>query len=237
MPTEHIYLDDAYGKQCDSKAVMVEFTDLTVDRSIFFPTGEGQPNDRGYVEIDGKKYVIVDTWKDGVWVHLISLDTYPQDIAGKAVKQIIDWDTRYKHMRFRSAMYLLSSLAYREFGATTRINQTYDDQSWMDIYAEELTEEMVNRLKDDANEIVSRDLEIKNSYITAEEYRSNEELMGISKGNVPDHDRIRLCSIDDLPKQYDMGTQVAKTSEIGTINLKTSLVKGKLNKRVILTLS
>lgn len=237
MPTEHIYLDDPYGKQCDSKAVMVEFTDLTVDRSIFYPTGEGQPNDRGYVEIDGKRYIIVDTWKDGVWVHLISLDTYPQDVAGKSVKQIIDWDTRYLHMRFRSAMYLLSALAYREYSATTRINQTYDDQSWMDIYAEELTEEMVNKLQEAANEIVSADLEIGNSYISADEFRNNSDLMGISKGKVPDQDRIRLCSIGELPLQYDMGTQVAKTSEIGNISLKTSLVKGKLNKRVTITLS
>ncbi len=237
MPTDHIYLDDPYGKECDSKAVMVEFTDLTVDRSIFFPTGEGQPNDKGYVEIEGKKYIIVDTWKDGVWVHLMSLDTYPQDIAGKEVKQFIDWDIRYIHMRFRTAMYLLSALAYREFGATTRLNQTYDDQSWMDIYVDDLTEEMVNRLQELANGHVSEGLEVKNTYVSKDEYQANEQLMGITKGKIPDYEKIRLCGIGDLPAQPDMGTQVANTSEVGTINIKTSLVKGKLNKRITITLS
>lgn len=237
MPTEHLYLEDSYGKQSESKAVMVEFTDLTVDKSIFFPTGEGQPNDRGYVEIEGKKYVIVDTWQDGVWVHLISLDTYPQDIAGKNVNQFIDWDVRYIHMRHRSALYLLAGLAYRDHKAVTRINQTYDDQSWMDIYVDDLTEEMVSKLVEDANQIVQQGQEIKNYYIERKEFEGNSQLMELSRGKVPDYERIRLCRIGDLPLQPDMGTQVRNTSEIGVINVKTSLVKGKISNRITITLS
>lgn len=237
MPTEHIYLDDQYGKECDSKAVMVEFTDLTVDRSIFYPTGEGQPNDRGYVEIGGKRFDIVDTWKDGLWVHLISLDTYPQDIEGSEVKQFVNWDVRYIHMRHRTALYLMSALAFRDYGATTRINQTYDDQSWMDIYTEELTEEMVNKLVENANTIAASKVPVKTSYISKDDFEKNEQLMQVSKGKVPDYENIRICTIGDLPPLPDMGTQVANTGEIGTINVKTSLVKGKLNKRITITLS
>ncbi len=237
MPTEHAYLDDPYRKQFDSKAVMVEFTDLTVESSIFYPTGEGQPNDRGYVEIGGTKYIIVDTWKDGVWIHLISLDTYPQDIAGKEVKQFIDWDIRYVHMRFRSAMYVLAALVYRDYKAATRINQTYDDQSWMDIYVDDLTEEMVQKLVDEANQIVGKNVDIENYYVDRKEFESDAQLMDICKGKVPDYEKIRLCRIGDLPVQPDMGTQVKNTSEIGKIEVKTSLVKGKLNKRITITLS
>ena len=34
----------------------------------------------------------MDTWQDGTWVHLISLDTYPQNIVGKIVHQTVNWD-------------------------------------------------------------------------------------------------------------------------------------------------
>lgn len=237
MATEHLYLDDPYGKKCNSNVVMVEFTDLTVDRSIFFPTGEGQPNDRGYLEIRDKKYPIVDSWTDGVWIHLISLDTYPQDIAGQEIEQFIDWDVRYAHMRYRSAMYLLSSLAYKNFKADTRINQTYDDQSWMDIYVDDLTEDMVNSLRDEANTMIRGGFSIENFYLSRDEFTSDSHLMDICKGIVPDYDKIRVCKMGDLPLRPDMGTQVKSGIEIGGINIKTSLVKGKLNKRITINLS
>jgi alanyl-tRNA synthetase/misacylated tRNA(Ala) deacylase len=237
MGTEFLYISDPYGKECESKAVMVEFTDLVVDRSIMYPTSEGQPNDRGWVEIDGKRYDIVDVWIDGVWIHLMSQDTYDQNIAGKVVFQHLDWDIRYVHMRFRSAMYLLSSLAYKNLNATTRINQTYDDNSWIDIYKDDLTEENVKELENEANEIVSKGVEISNIYMSRDEFQNNPQLMDILKNRVPDMEKIRMFKIEGLPMIPDMGTQVKNTSEIGKINLKTSLLKGKINKRITITLS
>ena len=90
METELLYLNDQHLKECVGKVKFFEFTDLVVDKTVFYPTGEGQPNDKGKVIIDGKEYVIVDVWHDGTDVHLMSLDTYSEDIAGKEVKQVID---------------------------------------------------------------------------------------------------------------------------------------------------
>ncbi len=237
MGSELLYLENPYSTECESKATFVEFTDLVVDRSMFHPTFDGQPNDKGEVVIEGRSYPINDSWWDGKWVHLMSFDTYPQDVVGKTVLQKIDWNIRYIHMRFRTALFILAGLAFRDLGSGSRLSQTYDDQAWIDVNIDELTEEMVKSLEAKANEIVAQKLSVTNRVLTKEEFQQNADLTAFSKGKVPDLENTRICEIPGLPPQPDMGTQVKNTGEVGKINIKTSLVKGKINKRLTITLS
>ncbi|MCL4342579.1 MAG: alanyl-tRNA editing protein [Candidatus Thermoplasmatota archaeon] len=239
MPTELLYLDRPYETECISTVTQVEFTDLVVDRSIFFPTGFGQPNDRGKVIIDGKEFVIAEAWSDGLFVHLMSLyDPYPQDIAGKSVKQVIDWNIRHIHMRFRSAMFLVAGIAYEKLKCLTRMNETYDDQSWIDLLTDkDLSDELVKDIEAAANEKMASALPITSRYISKEEFARNGTLMFLNKNSIPDYEKIRVTEIPGLATQFDMGIQVKNTSEIGKITIKTTLVKGKINKRLIINLA
>ena len=236
MGTEKLYLDDPYLTEAEGTVQMVEFTDLTVYRSVFFPTIEGQPNDKGDVIIDGKKYLIVDSWIDGLWIHLMSLDTYPQDLAGKTVKQVINWDIRYGHMKHRTALFIIGGIAFRDYGCSIRINQTYEDHAWIDVMVDDITEDMVKKLESEANEIVSSGIDVETTYISKEEFSSDRKLVDFVRGKIPDYERIRLTKIDGLPAMPDLGTQVKNTKEVGKIAIKTTLVKGKINKRLIINL-
>ena len=236
METKLLYLDDQYQKECESTALWHEFTDLVIDQSIFYPTGEGQPNDRGRVKIDGKEYVIVDTWSDGDSVHLMSHDTYPADIDGKKVQQILDWDVRYLHMRFRTALKMISGVAFKLFGATTRINQTYDDQAWFDLEMDEITQENVDELFRVVNKMAQEGKEVKFRLTPRDEFLREEQMMKICKGRVPDYDQIRVLEIDGVPDQMEFGTNVKNTREIGPVEFKTNLVKGKISRRINITL-
>ncbi|QRF74698.1 Alanyl-tRNA deacylase AlaX-M [Thermoplasmatales archaeon] len=237
MKTELLFQADPFRKECDSKVIFVEFTDLVVDSTVLYPTGDGQPNDKGSVTIDGKDFEIVDTWQDGTWVHLISLDTYPQNIVGNVVHQTVNWDVRYIHMRFRTALFIIGGLAYKQLGATVRINQTYDDQAWIDInFDGDLTEEQLKKIEADSNAIVQGKYEVKYSYVSKEQFSSDSEMMKINRDKLPDYEKIRMVKIDDLPLQHDIGTQVSNTGDVGKIVFKTTMVKGKLSKRVTITL-
>ncbi|MCL5782988.1 MAG: alanyl-tRNA editing protein [Candidatus Thermoplasmatota archaeon] len=236
METKLLYLDDQYRKECESTALWHEFTDLVIDESIFYPTGEGQPNDRGRVKIDGKEYVIVDTWSDGDNVHLMSHDTFPDDIDGKKVQQILDWDVRYLHMRFRTALKMISGVAFKLFGATTRINQTYDDQAWFDLEMDEITQENVDELFRVVNKVAQEGKDVKFRLTPRDEFLREEQMMKICKGRVPDYDQIRVLEIDGVPDQMEFGTNVKNTREIGPVEFKTNLVKGKISRRINITL-
>lgn len=236
METKLLYLEDQYQKEARGKALWHEFTDLILDQTIFYPTSEGQPNDRGKVLIDGNEYIIVDTWSDGESIHLISHDTFPDDINGKEVQQILDWDVRYLHMRFRTALKILSGLAYKMFGATMRINQTYDDQAWVDLELDEITKEQVDELFAEANKVAKSVKDTSFSYMSRDEFMKNDEMMKICKGRVPDYEQIRILNLEGIPDQMEFGTNVKNTEEIGEIEFKTNLVKGKISRRINITL-
>lgn len=237
METKLIYLDNQYQKECDSTAKWFEFTDLVTDQTVFYPTQDGQPNDRGKVIIDGREYVIVDTWSDGDNVHLMSHDTFPEDTKGKKVHQILDWDVRYIHMRFRTALKIISGLSYTLFGSTTRINQTYDDQAWFDLEMDEITKENVDKLFEEVNRLISSKLPTQFRYLPRSEFMKDQDLMKICKGRVPDIENIRILDIKGLPSQMEFGTNVANTGEIGKVEYKTTLIKGKIGRRINITLS
>lgn len=232
MDTELLYLDDPYLKECEGSVRWFEFTDLVVDRTVFYPTGGGQPNDKGKVIIDGRTYPINDVWQDGTDVHIMSMDSYSLDIKGKPVHQVIDWDIRYQHMKFRTALKTLTSVAYKLYGATNRINQTYEDQAWVDLEVEEINEDVVKTLEEETNKALKSGIETETFFLSKQEFEKDKDLMAISKNEIPDFEQIRILKIGDLPLQHEIGTNVKNTSEVGTIKFKTSLVKGKISKRL-----
>ncbi|CAC11640.1 conserved hypothetical protein [Thermoplasma acidophilum] len=236
MKTKALYLDDSYATEGTGTAIFVEFTDMKVDQSIFYPTTFGEPNDTGKVIIDGKEYQIVDTIYDGEYIHLISMDTYPQTVVGKTVKQKIDWDKRYIHMRFRTALRIISGLAYAKWKVSCRVNETYDDRAWIDIEKPDITEDEINEIMAEANDVVKKDLDVRFRYIGLEDFNRSEDLKKMSIHDAYDEDRIRIMSIEGLPDQPEFGVNVKKTGEVGQINYKTTKLKGKISNRVNITL-
>ena len=64
MVTELLYLVDAYLAEFDAKVIDVRENAIALDRTIFYPTGGGQPNDTG--EIAGVR--VTDVRKEGLLV-------------------------------------------------------------------------------------------------------------------------------------------------------------------------
>ncbi|KJE49420.1 MULTISPECIES: alanyl-tRNA editing protein [Acidiplasma] len=236
METEKLFLKDSYLKECDSKAVTVEFTDLTVDKTVFYPTSYGQQNDKGEIEIEGKKYSIVDVWEDGQLVHLISLDTYPQNLDGVNIHQSIDWNIRYNHMRYRTALFIIGGLAFKFYNAKSRISQTYENYAWIDIYIDNIKQDIIDRLIDETNRIIKQNLPVEIKYADNNEFSIDKQMFGFSTGSIPQDEKLRVVNISGLPLQADYGLHVKSTGEIGTVEFKTSMVKGKLDKRLTITL-
>ncbi|EQD35651.1 Alanyl tRNA synthetase second additional domain protein [mine drainage metagenome] len=180
---------------------------------------------------------MIDTWSDGVAIHLISHDTYPDNIKGKEVRQLINWDIRYGHMKFRTALRIMTGIAYRDYKVANRVNQTYDDQAWVDLEIPEINEEIVKKIEDETNAIISRGEKVDFTYKKRDEVVSNHDFMTMTRGNIPEFPEIRLVKIGDLPYQPDFGTHVHNTKEVGKVIFKTTLIKGKVSKRVIVSLA
>ena len=50
--TDPVYRDDAYAQSCDATIVAVnDLGGIVLDRTVFYPTGGGQPGDSGVLKL------------------------------------------------------------------------------------------------------------------------------------------------------------------------------------------
>lgn len=104
--TRLLYYEDAYLKEAKAKVLEVKDNALLLDQTIFYPTGGGQPHDRGW--INGVE--VLDVYKDeegNVWHVVKELEKFK---PGDEVELKLDWEYRYKLMRIHSALHLLENV-------------------------------------------------------------------------------------------------------------------------------
>ena len=230
--TEEVFRQDAYAKSCEAQIVAVDETGIQLDRTVFYPTGGGQPGDQGTLEpIDGGKGIrIVDTNKGegpGEIVHVTESPASPE-LVGTRVRAVIDWERRYRLMRTHTLLHLLCSVipagvtggSVRE--GTGRLD--FDlPQSTLD--KEQLTAEL-NRLIDENHSVTP-------SWITDSELEAQPDLVRTMSVKPPmGAGKVRLVQIAGVDLQPCGGTHVAATGEIGPVRVTKIEKKGKHNRRV-----
>jgi misacylated tRNA(Ala) deacylase len=230
---EELFRQDAYLKQADATVTAVEDRGVRLDRSIFYPTGGGQPGDTGMLRWDGGEAKIIDTVKaDGNDVLLVLAPDAPKPAVGASVHCELDWERRYKHMRMHTALHVMSAVIK---GNVTG-GQVNADKSRLDfnLEGEVPTKEWVT---EEINKILANDRPVVPQWVTDEELASRPELVKTMSVRPPmGQGRVRLLSIEGVDLQACGGTHVARTAEIGRVECIKVENKGKLNRRFIIAL-
>ena len=52
--TELIFRDDAYIRSCTARVTAIDERGVRLDRTVFYPTGGGQPGDCGVLRLAGR---------------------------------------------------------------------------------------------------------------------------------------------------------------------------------------
>jgi len=230
---EELFRQDSYLKQADATVTAVEDRGVRLDRSIFYPTGGGQPGDTGVLRWDGGEAAIVDTVKaDGNDVLHVLAPEAPRPAVGTSVQAELNWERRYKHMRMHTALHVMSAVIK---GNVTG-GQVNADKSRLDfnLEGEVPTKEWVT---EEINKILSLDHPVVPQWVTDEELTSRPELVKTMSVRPPmGQGRVRLLSIEGVDLQACGGTHVARTAEIGRVECIKVENKGKMNRRFIVQL-
>lgn len=231
---EELFRQDSYLKEADAVVTALEERGVRLDRTNFYPTGGGQPGDTGVLRWNGGEAAIVDTLKadGGDVLHVLAPDA-PRPPVGTAVKAVLDWDRRYRHMRMHSALHVMSAVVK---GNVTG-GQVGADKSRLDFNLEGdvPTKEWVT---EEINKLLAVDLPIVPQWITDEELEARPELVKTMSVRPPSGaGRVRLLSIEGVDLQACGGTHVARTAEIGRVECVKIENKGKMNRRFIITLA
>jgi misacylated tRNA(Ala) deacylase len=230
---EELFRQDAYLKQADATVTAVEDRGVRLDRSIFYPTGGGQPGDTGVLRWDGGEARIADTVKaDGNDVLLVLAADAAKPAAGAAVRCELDWERRYRHMRMHTALHVMSAVIKGDVTG----GQVNADKSRLDfnLEGEVPTKEWVT---EEINKILATDHPVVPEWVTDEELTSRPELVKTMSVRPPmGQGRVRLLSIEGVDLQACGGTHVARTAEIGRVECIKVENKGKMNRRFIIAL-
>lgn len=231
--TETLFLDDSYLKECQANVKSVDGNKVILDKTIFYATSGGQPNDLGLLVKDNKQYKVTNVSKiDGEIVH----ETEPGLKINDQVTCKIDWERRYKLMRCHTAAHTLAAAIAKETNALITGGQLDLDKCKMDFDVEDFNPEKMKSFVDKANQALSNNYEIKTYYLTREEFEKDPSLVKLAKG-FPEHiQKVRIVAIGDYDIQADGGTHVKNTKEVGKIELIKAENKGKSRRRIYYTI-
>jgi misacylated tRNA(Ala) deacylase len=238
MPTECLFRDDSYLKQCDARVMAItEQGGIVLDRTVFYANSGGQPGDTGTLtRADGNQIpiataVYTDAAKSEI-AHVPADGASPALKVGDAVTAAIDWDKRHARMRMHTALHLLSAaLPYAVTGGSVGESESRLD---FDIPESGLDKDAITAK---VNEMIATNAGVSSRWISDEELAANSGLVKTMSVKPPvGTGRVRLIEIAGLDLQPCGGTHVRATAEIGTVRVTQIEKKGKQNRRVRLAL-
>jgi misacylated tRNA(Ala) deacylase len=229
--TELLYETDSYLRDFEAKVLAVEGQTLRLDRTAFFPTGGGQPCDKGGVIHDGLVRAITNVRKrDGeVWHTFLG----PEPPEGATILGHIDWKRRYALMRTHTALHMLSAVVWQDYGKSVTGGDMKPLAGRLDFEFESLDLDTANTIERRLNEEVEAARQVRIAVLPREEAFKIPDLIRTKVSLLPeDITLVRTVEIVGLDLQADGGTHVANTRELGPIRLVGHESKGRKNKRL-----
>jgi alanyl-tRNA synthetase len=224
VKTERLYYNDPYLLEFDAQVVETRSvggrTGVVLDKTAFYPTSGGQPNDLGYIN-DTPLVDCVEDEATGAVIHVLQ-----GPIDGASVHCRIDGERRRAHMQQHSGQHVLSQAFVELFNWPTLSFHLGVVSCTIDLPAESVSREQAEKAEDLANRIIRENRGVAVRYI------AQEDIAGAGLRKPTERaGEIRVIDIAGYDRSACGGTHVRTTSEIGPI-LITGLERAKKQTRV-----
>ncbi len=241
MSTVALHREDAYARQCEAVVTHVAEDGVELDRTVFYPLGGGQAGDGGALWLaDGTRLAVIDARKSkrehatpDDTLHLLdpASDWRQRLASGTRVTAEIDWERRYRHMRFHTATHLLCAVV-RELVDGCSITTDY---ARLDFAMTALLDKA--QVQQGLDELIGRGDAVGCEWISDDELRAKPQLVKSMSVSPPiGFGRVRLVRIADVDLQPCGGTHVRNTAEIGAMRVAKIEKKSARTRRVVLEL-
>lgn len=231
MLTAELFREDSYLKSCEATVVGVnDKGGIILDQTVFYPTGGGQPGDKGILRCaDGSEISVATTVKGDGDENVVHVPAEPASVkAGDKVTAEIDWDTRYRHMRMHTSLHLMCAVV--PYGVTGGQIGAEKSRLDFDIGDGSLDKEEITA---GINKLISQNDPVEPRWITDTELDASPDLVRTMSVQPPRNaGKVRLLDIKGVDLQPCGGTHLAHTGEIGRIRVSKIENKGKRNRRV-----
>jgi len=242
--TELAYLaaiDDAYVRQFRARVAALPPGGIVLDRTYFYPTGGGQPNDTGTLGVPGRPHAeVVDVTKSGPSVvHRVRPvgGTRPDLRVGEEVEGTINWERRHRHMRLHTAQHFVSGRIFSRTGLRTRRANFSGVRAVLELDGT-LAEAVLPDLADDVRSAVDPPRLVTVRHLPRAEW--DRHPLSERSGLVPlppQVDPVRVVDIDGLDLCPCGGTHLRSTGEIGTVVFERPVPLAGQGSRLVFTLA
>lgn len=207
--TNRLYYLDTYLRTFD--ATIVERADdgrrLYLDRSAFYPTSGGQPNDRG--TLGGVDVIDVVDEEERVAHVLAAPYTGPDAVHGA-----IHWPRRWDFVQQHTGQHLLSGTFEALFDMPTVSVHFGDALSTLELRAPALSPAQLRRVEEHANALVAENRPVTVTFEDAAAVAARLRRPSMRTGT------LRIVTIEGHDVSACGGTHVRATGEIGAILLR-----------------
>lgn len=233
--TLFVFRDDPYAQSCTATVVRADERGIVLDRSVFYPTGGGQPGDSGTLNHGGGTIAIVEARKGETPESVLHIPAPGAALPapGTQVTAALDWERRHRHMRVHTCLHLLSAvLPYAVTGG-----QVSNGKGRLDFDIPEATLDK-DKIAADLNRLIQDNHAVAAEWITDAELAANPEMVKTMSVKPPaGSGRVRLIRVAGCDLQACGGTHVRATGEIGPVQVIKIEKKGRLNRRVAIQLA
>ena len=202
---QEYYYSHPYARELDTVVVSYHACkdgyEITLQDTIFYPEGGGQPCDKGTIQ--DIRVLDVQRKEDKI-VHILQ---QPLPI-GEKVHCVINWEHRYDLMQNHTGEHIFSGLVKKLYGYSN-VGFHMGEYICADFQGD-LTEEMIYEVERQVNQAIWDNLSVQEIFCTPSEtgmyeYRSKIEIAGIT----------RIVSIEGYDMCACCGMHVSHTGEIG----------------------
>jgi misacylated tRNA(Ala) deacylase len=242
--TDAICYRDAYARSCEATVRSVDVSGaevvVTLDRTVFYPGGGGQPADSGtLLALDpvwgGQRWQVGSARKAGDEIEHVLAGVAPDDAPepGTRVRVDIDWERRHLLMRTHTALHTLCGVVWRDYGAQVTGGNMEPGAGRMDFEFERMSADLVGEIEAKVNGELAAAHDVRVRVLPRDEAFAIPDLIR-TKVNLlpPGIADVRTVEIVGLDLQADGGTHVANTREVGGIKVTGYESKGRINKRI-----
>jgi len=240
--TELAYLADmpaAYVRSFRARVVALPPGGVVLDRTFFYPTGGGQPADRGTLRYGEATLEVTDVTRSGNAVHhrVRSAGSDVQKfVAGAEVEGTVDWERRHQHMRLHTGQHLLSARAFERSGLRTRKAVLRGLGATIDLEGV-LPPAQLDAIAHDMDEVIRAGRPVSIRHVARAEWNDLPSAGRSGLVPLPPHvDPVRVVEVQGEDSCPCGGTHVRSTAEIGEVRLTAPVLASEGGTRIGFTL-
>lgn len=189
---------------------------VTLDQTIFYPEGGGQPADRGWINEIPVTHV---EKRDGEVIHHLA-----EKPDGETALCRLDREHRFDYMQQHTGQHILSAVLYRDLGYDTVAVHQGEEYTTIEIETESIEDDEVRQTEQRAMEIIAGNLPIQSVWIR------DEESQGYDLRREPKvKGDVRVVSLEDYDAVACGGVHTAFTGEVWLVkHVQTEKIRGRI---------